>query len=428
MKRKNNSFRPKERIIPIEKVSYEETLLDNGVLVITEKVPYFNSFAFGIGIRVGSRRDFPGYEGIAHFIEHLLFRRTKNLSSTQINELFESYGAYFNAFTTKEYTVFYVRALRTNFKRVWKLLFDIVFQRNFIKQDIDKERSIIFEEIRSTKEDPEEEILDYTDKIQFQNTDLAHPIVGSVSSVKRITLKEIEEFYSKFFGANNIVVSVVGNFEHSEILDEIGSQFSSLQRNNEEFPNNSIVFSKVPKFKKLRRQFLQSHLTISTKLPRLNQTERYISAIANILIADCASSRLYKKLREETGLVYNVSSSFSTFSDCSAIYIYSTMNPNKQNKSIELISQEIENIAKNGFTQKEMELSKEQIKSSTIIAFENLSERLQAIMKAELTFGKYEPLSETISVVNSIELEELNRFVRNHFSLENWTTILFEAK
>lgn len=404
------------------------TKLDNGILVVTEKIPFFDSFALGIGVKAGSRDDFVGKEGISHLLEHCVFRRTQNYESKQINEMFEKYGAYANAFTTKEYTAFYTRALNHNFEKVLSLLTEIVFQPKFDKKDISKEKSIVKEEIRSYNEDPEEEIFDVTDKYLFQNTRLSHPIVGSIKSINEISVDDIIKFYQKFYSPRNIVVSYIGALPHKQIVEV----FSRIKFSPEQLINQNIrekADFKNTKFKiKIKRQFLQSHISFSLKLPKLSTKERYLAALSNLLLGDCASSRLYKAIRERSALVYNVFSLFSTYSDCSAIYVYATTHPNKQKKTLECIYDELEKLYSFGFDESELFLAKEQLKSTTIMALENYSERLQAIIKSELTFGEYESLTKSINLIDSITLDELNQFVRNFFEINNWSTIIFEPK
>lgn len=428
MARKSKFLQLTQKSYEFLKTKINQTRLDNGILVITERITFFNSFALGIGINVGSRDDYPGKEGISHLLEHCVFRRTKNYESKQINELFEKYGAYANAFTTKEYTTFYVRALNRNFFKVWDLLREIVFEPKFDLKDINKEKSIVKEEVRSYNEDPEEEIFDITDKYLFQNSSLSHPIVGGVNTLNNIELNDIVRFYNEFYIPSNIVLVYIGELSHEEIVDLfsktiVKKEYNHIYRNRRKLSDFNIKFQK-----KLKRQFIQSHMSFSRILPILSAKERYLAAITNLLLGDCSSSRLYKSIREKSALVYNVFSLFTTYSDCSSLYIYSSTHPKKQEKTFEMISKELEKLHNLGFTENELFLAKEQIKSSTIMALENYSERLQSIIKSELTFGDYEPLTKTIQLVDSITLDELNDFVYKNFAPTNWSSIIFEPK
>jgi predicted Zn-dependent peptidase len=428
MKTKTKNFR---KALDSEKIYQPEikyTKLENGLTIISERIPFFNSFALGIGIKVGSRNDYEGKEGISHLLEHCVFRRSKNYESKQINELFEKYGAYANAFTTKEYTVFYVRALNQYLGKVWNLLSEIVFDTNFDNKDLAKEKSIVKEEIRSYNEDPEEEIFDLTDRYLFKNSRLSHPIVGRLSSVDSIDIDTIYNFYHNFYLPSNSAIVYIGALEHKEILELIDSALVSYKYKESITTSDRINIQQNVVNRKFKRHFLQSHISLSRILPSSNPKQRYLAAIANLLLGDCSSSRLYKAVREKCAYVYNVFSMFTSYSDCSAIYIYSTTHPQKQAKTIDKIRKELKTLYKFGFNESELYLAKEQIKSTTIMALENYSERMQAILKSELTYGKYETLKETLEIIDSINLDELNNFVLENFEPSLWSQIVFEPK
>ena len=177
-----------------EQVKYNKTTLPNGIKIITEEIPTVESFALGICINAGSRDEPKDFPGLAHFLEHSAFRHTKKRSSRQIASQFESLGAYTNAFTTKEITCFYVRALKSHFKKTLELLTDVALNPVFKEKDINKERAIIIEEINSYEDDPEEMIFDYGDKLIFGGHTLGIPIPGTKESVSKISSNETTQY------------------------------------------------------------------------------------------------------------------------------------------------------------------------------------------------------------------------------------------
>lgn len=426
------SKKRKYRTLPKEfkpfPITHRETRFDNGLLLITEEVPYVDSFAIGIGVNIGSRDDPDGLEGISHLVEHSVFRRTQNYTSSEINELFERYGAYANAFTTKEYTSFYVRALNANFKKVWDLLFEVVFRPKFHKTDLTKEKSIIKEEIRSYIEDPEEEIFDCADKLLYKGCQLSNPIVGYVGSVQRIKLDDVKNFYSENYIPSNTVITVVSKLNHEGVLELLGSNLDSLLYLD--VPCSDIRNIKLNHNIKeeFRKHLVQSHFVYFCGLPKLDERERLVATIFNVALGDSASSRLYKNLREKYGLVYNVFSSLSIYSDNTSFYIYSSVDKKKLSKAKELILQELYSLYDSGLKPTEIEIAKEQIKSSIIIAQESLSERMQSIIKNQLTFGYSKPFAETISIVESISSIEVYDFIVKYLHPEKWSSIVFLPK
>jgi len=429
MARKGKTFKYKFNRTEQTKIHNQITKITDNLTVITEKIPYYNSFALGIGIKVGSRDDFNGKEGIAHLLEHCVFRRTKNHTSSEINELFEKNGAYANAFTTKEYTLYYARGIRNNFLNIWNLLNEIVFQPQFEIKDLQKEKSIIREEIRSYNEDPEEVTFDYAEKLLFGKSSLSHPILGTITSLNKIQIEDIAQFYDKYFTGSQITICVVGNLDHSHFLDLVACNHDLVSKIHNTKNQKDEIIIKNRGFKKtLSSKFYQTHMIFSILLPRFGKKERLLLAITSLLVGESASSRLYKTLREKYGLVYNVFSSFTTYSDCSTIHIYSSMNPRKQHRSYDILVSELTEIHKNGFTANELNLAKELLKASTIISLENLSDRMQSLIKSELIFGTYDNLNETISLIELIRLDELNEFVCKYLNPDFWSKIIFVPK
>jgi predicted Zn-dependent peptidase len=212
-----------------------KTQLNNGLIIISEFVPNISSFAAGICVNVGSRDDYDDKKGLAHFMEHSAFRHTKNRTAKQIANEFENLGAYSNAFTTKDITCYYVRAMTEHFAETFKLISDVATNTKFVKKEIEKEKLIILEEIKSYEDDPEEHICDLIDTLVFADTSLSSPIIGSQQSVINITISDLEKFHSEFYYPANMIIAVVGNIEHNEIIKLANKYFSSNYCNPKKF-------------------------------------------------------------------------------------------------------------------------------------------------------------------------------------------------
>ena len=225
-----------------DKIVYNKSTLSNGLRIITEQVPVVESYALGIFFNCGSRDDFDTKNGLAHFLEHAAFRHTKTRTSKQLASQFESIGAYTNAYTTKESTGFYVRALTEHFEKTLELLADLTFNTVFVEKEIDKERSIILEEIKTYEDDPEELIMDYGEKLIFSDNKLENPIVGVAGSVNNISCYDLENFQKQFYRPDNTVVSFAGNLEHGKIVKIIekylGDYFAPKTELNRSVPSS----------------------------------------------------------------------------------------------------------------------------------------------------------------------------------------------
>lgn len=412
---------------PSKEEKYTKTVLENGLKIISEDVNSSESFALGFTINIGSRDDISGLDGIAHLIEHTLFRRTKNYTGRQLINKFESLGAYINAYTTKEVTCYYVKALKNHFEECFELLAEVVFSPKFNDSDIKKEKSIIIEEIKSYEDDPEEFIFDTGEALIFENTSLAHPIAGSVQSLKQIKFEDVTGFYDEKYQPENIVITLSGPIEHDRLL-RVGAKAGL----NDMMKSARINKRDTPLYKKgnliIKEDYQQSHLLYLAGVCPINSIEKYPIAIVNSLLGDGLSSRLNQRIREKYGYVYTIYSSISLMTDIGSIGIYSATNSQKIDRLQSLIKAEIENLTKANITEAEFVRAKEQIKSSTVMALESMSDKMQSLAKSEIGLGYNETVAETFELVDKVTKEEVQSVIKKYLAPENWSEIVILSK
>ncbi len=404
--------------------NYQKTTLDNGLRIISEEIPNAKSFAFGVCLYVGSRDDFDTKEGIAHFVEHSVFRRIKGKTSKVISAEFESLGAYTNAFTTKEVICFYVRALNENFRKILNLIYNITINPIFIKKDVDKERDIIIEEINSYYDDPEELIMDFADSALFDGHSLAHPIIGTEDSVVNINEDDIAKFHNTFFTPGNIIISCAGSIPHKELVNAVKNNFGKMQP-KEIVRVKSIPTVNITSDMSYKKDYAQNHLLYCTQIEGYNSPERFTMTALNFILGEGMSSRLNVSLRERHGLVYTVYSNLHFFEDSGVLSIYAGTEKRNSKKIRSLIDLELNKLIKSGISEKELRRAKEQLKASTIMALESLSSRMQNLAKSEFLIGKYESTSLLINQIENITLNDLMVCVNKYLDASNWSKILF---
>jgi len=409
------------------KVRYNKTVLPNGLRIISEQVPDVESFALGISVDAGSRDDYNDREGIAHFIEHSVFRRSSNYSGKQIVSKFESIGAYINAYTTKEMTCYYVRALKAHLKECFDLLAEVVFEPAFLEKDINKERSIIIEEIKSYEDDPEEFIFDIGDGIVFKNHALANSIAGTVDSVKLISRDDIRNFHNNYYCPQNAIISMAGSYDHNELVELCKEKLINLKPVN--FHNTRrIPVNYIPDKISSDKSFQQAHLLLITSTEGISSKYRYPLAIINSLLGDGMSSRLNQKIREKFGYVYSVYSTLALMSDSGTLGIYAATENRRIDKVRDIINNELKNLSEKRIPKTEINRAKEQLKSSTIMALEGMSARMQALLKSELSFGYNESIEETIRQIDIVNDDIIAETAKKYLAHENWSEILFISK
>lgn len=410
-----------------KEIRFNKTELSNRIKVLTEEVPTTESFALGFFLNVGSRNDPKGFEGLAHFVEHSAFLNTKTRNYKQIATQFESVGAYTNAFTTKEYTCFYVRALNRHFNKTFQLLADIVFNPRYLHKSIEKEKQIIIEEIRSYEDDPEELIFDYADEITFSKNGLSHPIVGKEDSVKIIEVEHLEEFHKKHYIPQNIVISFAGGLEHRTVLKACNKFLSNIEGIDKNLSKNEKPQFTEAQTRYYKQQFHQSHIILSRLTDGMRSKERYPLTLLNIMLGDGMSSRIYQLLREIYGYAYSAYSYLNLMLDCGSFYVYSAIEKKKIQSTLKLLEKEFKNLQNQKIKISEINRAKEQAKSSALMALESMSNRMQTLAKLEFTLGKYEDVKTTIDEINSVTPSQIFETAEKYFDIDNWNKVIFES-
>ncbi|MCX6154158.1 MAG: pitrilysin family protein [Candidatus Kapabacteria bacterium] len=405
-------------------VKYDKITLENGLTVINEEVKSVQSFAIGIAIFTGSVNDLNTKEGSAHFLEHAIFKRTKGMNSKQIASAFESLGGYTNAYTTKDLTCFYARALSSQFKEITSLLTKIVFQPAFNSSDLDKERLVIAEEIKSYLDDPEELIFDYGDRMLFGKHPLGNPIVGTQKSLNNITLDDLYEMQRREYLSNKTVISIAGNVPSNIAADLLNQCCGNIQ-----FPDinttNIPIKQTIMQDQRKKKPFQQSHILMGRKIKGMDSGERYLWSMLNVIFGDGMSCRLNQNIREKFGYAYSIYSTIQLYKDIGAFYIYAGVDSSKLDETEKLIKQEIAKLLDKGITDTELSRAKVQLKSSIIMSLESLSARMQTLAKNELYLGIREEASATIAKVDSINKKNIYDMIQENFTEDNWGTVAF---
>ncbi len=406
-------------------VIYKKTELPNGLRVITEELASVDSFALGVNIDIGSRDDLRNKEGIAHFLEHAVFLRTQNRSSRQISAQFESLGAYANAFTTKEQTCFYVRALGSHFRKSFEILADVALNPRMVEKEFEKERQVIIEEIKSYEDDPEELICDYIEKQLFEGNPLSHPIAGYEDSVGRITIDDVARFHHDAYNPRNIIVSAAGCIPHETVVQEAARYFGSLPKGKSNIILREPVLTETVTRFEADKPFSQCHITLGKIIPGVDSIDRYPLALLNVILGDGMSSRLYHQLRERHGYAYAVYSSIQHMSDTGTFSVYSTAERKNVNKILRIVREEFCRLIESKIPGTEVRRAKEQVKSSTIMALESLYTRMTNLAKSEFSIGTYEDIDSTIEAVETVTAGQIKDCAARYLDFDKWSTVIF---
>lgn len=395
----------------------KETLI-NGIRIVTEEIPYVNSVSIGIWIKAGSRYENLENNGISHFIEHILFKGTKNRSAKDIANSIDKIGGQLNAFTSKECTCFYAKVLDTHFDTALDVLSDMFFNSNFDCGEIDKERGVVLEEINMYEDTPEDLVHDLFSQTVWSGNPLGMSILGTEESLGNLNRDKIIQYFNENYCPKNIVISVVGNFKQNDIVNKIKAYFENVEQKDKIDAQIEIPHFE-PEYILKSKSTEQVHLCMGFNGVDVKSKAFYPLLILNNVFGGAMSSRLFQKIREDRGLAYSVFSYPSSFEDCGLFSIYAGSKPDNLKSVTELIMEEIYTIKDKGITEEELYDSKEQLKGSYILGLESTSGRMISIGKSELLLDKIYLPSEILAKIDMVDMDSVNSIIKQIFDIDN---------
>lgn len=386
---------------------YNKTILQNGIRVLTQEVNSIKSFTLGIWVNVGSRDEEKSLNGLSHFIEHCVFKGTITRSAKDIATSIESLGGYINAYTTKEHTCFYTRALNEHFSKSFEVLADLVKNPIFPENEIEKEKSVILEEISSINDTPDDVIFDLIEEKLFEGDGLANPVIGKEENIIAFNSDLAQNFIKQNYSADKIIVSVAGPVPHELVVKKTEQLLGDL------LPQNSINKRTEPSLinKKVEieehRDINQVHICIARKTFGAKDERRTALAILNTLLGGMTSSRLFQLIREQEALAYNITSFLNNYYDASVFGVYLSTSLNNYQRTIDLIQKEFQSIVLNGIRDEELEIARNYLKGGISMSLENTSAKSTHLAMNEFYYGEVKSLEEIFNLVDRIKKEDI---------------------
>lgn len=397
---------------------YKIHTLDNGLTIVGEEIPYLKSITLGVWVNAGSRIESEKLSGISHFIEHMLFKGTKNRTSKEIASTIDNLGGQINAFTSKECTCYYVKLLDEHIDIGLDILSDMFLNPLFDKEDIEKERQVILEELKMYEDSPEDLVYDLLMEGVYKTDALGGNIIGTKESLDNMNREIISDYFKKYYVASNSVISISGNFKFEEIVKLIEEKFKNLNKGDVNIEITTPEFH--PCFIAKNKDTEQVNLAISLKaIPLEDREDAYALSIINNIFGGSISSRLFQNIRENKGLVYSIYSAPSLYRKSGELGIYASMSNENLKKVYNLLLEEIDNIRENHLTEEEIRESKEQLKGSYILGLESTSSRMMSIGKSMLLTKKVKDPNDIIESINNIEKARIDLIIDKVFNKEN---------
>lgn len=390
-----------------------KTHLNNGLRVVTEKIPTCRSVAIGIWVKTGSRNETQLNNGISHFIEHMLFKGTERHSAKDIAEVFDGIGGNVNAFTSKEYTCYYAKVLDEHLSIAVDILSDMFFNSVFNEEELEKEKNVIFEEIAMYEDTPDDLVHDLVAKAAYGSHPLGYTILGTQAHLSGMKPNDLRAYMKECYTIENTVIAVAGNIDDSVfgLLEKHFGHFdvSGMQQNQEEpaFMSERVFQAKTTE---------QNHICLSLPGLSLREENLYPMVLLNNAIGGGMSSRLFQEIREKRGLAYSVYSYHSSHIDNGVFTIYTGTAPKQTEEVLKVTIEMLSEIAEKGMTDAELRKGKEQLKGSLILSLESTNSRMNRIGKNELMTGRHYTLDEMINRIESVEMEHIHALTRKLFS------------
>jgi predicted Zn-dependent peptidase len=397
------------------------TVLPGGLRVITESMPGVRSATVGAWVGVGSRDEAPTLSGASHFLEHLLFKGTRNRSAMDISIALDAVGGEFNAFTAKEYTCFHARVLDEDLPLAVDVLGDMVTSSLLTAEDVEAEREVILDEIAMHDDDPDDVVHNLFAEKAWGATPLGRPIAGTVESIRSLTRAQITRYYRSRYRAENMVVAVAGNIDHASVVRMVRKAFGRANFLSDTTTRPAPV-RRSEKTKRTApgsiarsRQFEQVNVVLGVNGLVRTDDRRYALGVLNAVVGGGTSSRLFQEVREHRGLAYSVYSFASHYSDAGMFGVAVGCLPSKLDEVLGVVRDELAKVAHEGITVDELDRGKGQLRGGLVLGLEDSGSRMTRIAKAELLYDELPSLDEVVERIDAVTLEDVQLLAKELF-------------
>lgn len=398
--------------------------LSNKITVVTEVLPYLQSASFGIWIKAGSANEDESNNGIAHIIEHMLFKGTKTRNAKQIADEMARIGGNMNAFTSKECTSYYATTLSEHLPIAIDIISDMLSNSLIDEKALKKEKGVIIEEIDMYDDSPEDLVHEMLQQRIWKDHPLGYMISGTKKNVRNVTREQILDFMNTYYVGENMIISVAGRFEEASVLKLLEDKFGGIKAESAALRKEGSR----PEYNRVmcrrHKDIEQLHCNIAFPCISYLSEERYILSVLNSILGGSVNSRLFQKIRENSGLTYSIYSYGSSYRETGLFHIYAAMNPSQTAAVLKKINQIISDMKKKGVTPQELSMTKEQIKTELILGNESAKSRMNANGKAMLNRGRLIPIEELTCGIDKVNLESVKEFANRYFNVTAASTSL----
>jgi predicted Zn-dependent peptidase len=397
---------------------YQKSVLPNGIRLVTEELPYSQAVSLGLWLEVGSRDETVTESGLSHYLEHMAFKGTDRRTAYDIAREIDQLGGAGNAFTTRENTCFHIKVLEDQLPRAVDLIIDLAMHPRYQLEDVERERTVILEEIAAQEDNPEELVQVHFAREFWRDCALGRPILGEAADISRFSREDLLAYRRATHRPELIVMAAAGHFDHQRLFDLLGPALAAFENGAPGREREPVATH--PGDYLFNRDLEQAHLCLGTKGLPAGDERRFAASLLHVILGGNMSSRLFQVIREELGLAYSIYSYLSFFKDTGLLEVCAGVSPKNLFALLEAVNKELHRLKSTPVKGEELAASKEYVKSSIILNAEDSEQRMLRLAKNEMNFGHYIPLEDIIAGVEKVTVDEVLELAQLLFQPDNW--------
>jgi predicted Zn-dependent peptidase len=389
-----------------------ETFL-SGLRLVTETLPHVRSVAIGVWLTRGSRHESDQESGIAHFVEHMLFKGTDRRSARDLAQAIDSVGGQVDAFTSKEYAGYYIKVLDEHVPIALDLLSDMILNPALAADDVVREQGVVLEEIKMVEDAPDDLVHEMFVQKFWSRHPLGRPILGTPETVSSFSSARLREYFRRTYVAPHLVVAAAGNLDHERLRDDVARAFESLSSVASEAAGTPPLVS--PGVEQRVKDIEQSHVCLGTTAYGEGHEDRHAVFVLNTILGGSMSSRLFQHIREERGLAYSVFSNLATYTDAGMVTVYAGCAADKVDEVVSLALKEMHALRTEAVPAEELRRAKDHLKGSVMLSLESTSSRMSHLARQEMVFGRHISFDEILANIEAVSDADVLRVAQDLF-------------
>lgn len=386
---------------------YTESVLKNGLKVVTERVDTVQSVSVGVFVGAGARHENTQNNGVAHFLEHMAFKGTERRSALDIAKETENVGAFMNAYTSRESTVYYLKVMKENTELAVDILGDILLNSTFVQEEMERERGVILQEFGMMQDTPDDMVFEHLQKTFYPDQPIGRHILGTKDTITNMSRDDLQQFINANYTSKNMIIAASGAIDHKELVNLVEQHFANINVGDATTEMKKATYN-GGKIVDTKSDLEQVHIALGWQAINYFDDDYYAAHLWNTALGGGMSSRLFQEIREKRGLVYSVFSFLSNYVDDGNFGVYAGTSAKDVPELMTVMRDELQKASEE-MTEEELLRAKAQLKAGLIMSHESTDSRMSQIARNQMVYGRYIPLEESIQKIESVEIKDCLR-------------------